>query len=212
MGLVLLALSSAVSVSAPSFQISADQLQIMDQNISLPSYSPGFVYFIIGKAFSPPILHPVPEAVKLVKRNIIDLVFRCPVKHNKGNAALFLEFLHKPHLVFVDILQGKGGYRALFGVKAYGDSLNRSYIVHGALLIKVGQGDMPGLLVYGNGRNGGRDFLNESQFSLPIYFIAVINHVFQGGAPKAPAVPCSHMVCSPVSQNPLCFSSSASFT
>ena len=115
------------------------------------------------------------------------------MQDDKGNAALLLEFLHKPDLVFVDVLKRKCLYCTFLCVKADRDTLYGTDIVHCTFLIKVGQSDMAGRLFDGDGSDGGRDFLNQGQLFLPVNLIGVVDHVLQRGTAQSPAFPGTHI-------------------
>ena len=149
-------------------------------------------HLIIGKAFSSALFHPFPETVHHIKRNIIDLVLRCEGEDNEGNSALGFKFLHKCDLVRVDILEWKRTHRTFLRVKAYRNPLNRADIVDRTFHIEVRQRDMAALFIDLDGRDRGRDLLDQGQLLFPVTVIGPVDQIFQRGTTKAPGFPCSH--------------------
>ena len=64
----------------------------------------------------------------MAEGHVIHLFQACVGDQNKGNASLLFKFPHKGNLVRVKVLEGKGGCRALLGVKADGNALHRAYV------------------------------------------------------------------------------------
>ena len=77
----------------------------------------------------------------------------------------------------MDILQGKCGDSGFLGVKADGNPLNRPDIVHRALLVKIGQGDVPAGLVDLDGGNGSGHLLDQRQLFLPVAVVGMIDQL-----------------------------------
>ena len=149
-------------------------------------------HLIIGKAFSSALFHPFPETVHHIKRNIIDLVLRCKGEDNEGNSALGFKFLHERDLVRVDVLKWERPHRAFLRVKADRNPLNRADIVDRTFHIEVRQRDMAALFVDLDGRDRGRDLLDQCQLLFPVAVIGPVDQIFQRGTTKAPGFPCSH--------------------
>lgn len=77
----------------------------------------------------------------------------------------------------MDILQGKGIRRTFLGVEAHRYPLDDADIVHGALLVKVGEGDMAVLLIDLDRRDGRGDFLDQGQILFQIIFICPVDQL-----------------------------------
>ena len=94
----------------------------------------------------------------------------------------------------VYLLQGEQVDRTLLGVKTDRDPLDGTYVVHRTLLVKIGKGDMPGLLVDRDRRDRRRHFLDQRQSVLPVLLVCHIDHFFQKGASEASGIPCRHIL------------------
>ena len=105
------------------------------------------------------------------------------IDYKKGDSALSLKFPHKGHLVLVDVRKGKGIHGTLLGVEADRYALHCADIVHGALLLKIGQPYGPAVAVEFHGGYRCGYLLNESQVTFQIFFICAVNEVLQGRAP-----------------------------
>ena len=94
----------------------------------------------------------------------------------------------------MDVLQRKSRCTAFLGIKAYGNPLNRSDIVHGTLLVKISQSDVPAGLINLDRCDGRGYFLYQGKLFLPVAVIGAVNQILKGRAPKASGVPGSHRV------------------
>ena len=92
----------------------------------------------------------------------------------------------------MDVLQRKRIRRALLCVKAHGKPLDGAYVVDGALLLKIGKGNLSILFVYLEGRDGGGNLLDQGKARIGVSFVCPVDHVFQRGAAQAPGIPCGH--------------------
>ena len=155
----------------------------MDQKAGMGTDPPALVHLVVGKAFAPSLLHPFPISLYLFKRQIIYFIQAGKIEDDKCNSALFLKFPHKFNLVGMDILKGKCLYRAFLGIKTHRNPLYGPDIIHGTLLVKIGQGDVAAGLVNFNGGDGSRYLLYQSQLLFPLQIVGMVNQIFKGRAP-----------------------------
>ena len=64
------------------------------------------------------------------------------------------------------------------------ESLNRSDIVHGTLLVKISQSDVPAGLINLDRCDGRGYFLYQGKLFLPIAVIGAVNQILKGRAPE----------------------------
>ena len=93
----------------------------------------------------------------------------------------------------MDILQGKIIRITLFCIKADGNTLYHSDIVHCTFFFKIRQGDMSALLVYTDRCNGGGDFLYQGKILFPVALACLIDEVLQRGTAQASGIPGRHL-------------------
>ena len=144
------------------------------------------------KAFASSLLGTIPKPPHLLISEEIQLISMGKQKNQKGNPLLLFKILHKLYLMRMDILQRKGIAVTFLGIKADRNSLNRSDIIHRALLFKISQCDMTVLFINFNRRNRSRHLLDQSQPLLPIFFIGPVHKLLQSGASKTPGIPGCH--------------------
>lgn len=77
--------------------------------------------------------------------------------------------------MLVYILKRKSVRGTLLSIEADGNPLYHAYIVHGAFLVKIGQGDMSVFLIYINRFDRGWNLLDQSQPAVPVFFVGVID-------------------------------------
>ena len=119
------------------------------------------------------------------QRKIIKFIPVGIENQDKSDPSLFLKRFHETDLVFMDIGQGKRIHGAFFGVETYRQPLNSTDIVNGTLLVKIGECDMPLVLVDLNRRDRRRDLLNERKACFLIFVICPVNQFRQGRAPQS---------------------------
>ena len=78
--------------------------------------------------------------------------------------------------------RGKSRCTAFLGIKAYGNPLNRPDIVHGTLLVKISQSDVPAGLINLDRCDGRGDFLYQGKLFLPVAVIGTVNQILKGRA------------------------------
>ena len=110
----------------------------------------------------------------------------------KGDAILFLKLPHELHLMGVDILQAEGRPSAFLGVKADGDPLDDTDIIHGAFLIKISECDMSCLAVDLHRRDRRGDLLDQRKPGLPVFLIGAVDQVLQQGTAQSSGLPGRH--------------------
>lgn len=150
------------------------------------------VQLLQSKALPSSLLGPVPENPHVVIRQIINFISVGKKQNQKGNPSLLFKQLHKLHLMLMDILEAEGIGMTLLSIKAHRNALHRPDVVHRTLLVEVGQGDMPVLLINPDGGDGGGHLLNQSQPLLQILFICSVDQILQGGPPQASGIPGCH--------------------
>ena len=138
----------------------------------------------MAEAFPSAVFRPVPEIFQMGKGKIIELIPAGIINQKESDAALGFEFLHELHLVLMNICEGKGVLCAFLCVEADGQPLHRPDIVYRTLLVKIGQGDVPVLLVDADGSDGCGDFLDERKPVFPVFFICPVDQLLQGGTPE----------------------------
>ena len=74
-------------------------------------------------------------------------------------------------------------------IKADGYALDDADIVHGASLVKIGEGDLPFFLVHAKRLDGRRDLLDQCQMSIPVAVDRGVDHFLQCGAAQASGIP-----------------------
>ena len=154
---------SNLRVAVPLREIPVDHLKVRHQDTMFMGQHPVHIQFIHPEAFPAARFRPFPEGQKVPERKIVIKAFFRITDQKESDPVLLLKQSHELHLMGVDILQRKRLLSALLGVKTYRDSLDHTYIVYGALLLKVRQGDMTGFLVHPYRCDRGRYFLDQSQ-------------------------------------------------
>ncbi len=144
------------------------------------------IQLLVPEALPAALLCPVPEEQEHLQGQIIEDVLVGIIDQEKGNPALLLEFLHEAYLMRMDVLQGKGVRRAFLCVEADGKPLYRPDVVNRTLLLEIGQRDLPALLVYPDGSDGGGHLLNQGKARIRILFVCPVDHILQCGAPQPP--------------------------
>ena len=117
----------------------------------------------------------------------------CVIDQEKGDAALLLKPLHKFDLMRMDILQGKGIYRAFFGVKADRKPLHCTNVIDGALLFKIGKSDLTMLLVHFDRCDRCGNLLDQRQSGIGVFLVCPVDHILQRRSSQASGIPCCHL-------------------
>ena len=99
--------------------------------------------------------------------------------------------------MLVYILKRKSVRGTLLSIEADGNPLYHAYIVHGAFLVKIGQGDMSVFLIYINRFDRGWNLLDQSQPAVPVFFVGVIDKILQSRPSKPSGIPGSHLYIPP---------------
>ena len=77
----------------------------------------------------------------------------------KGKSPLTAKFLHKSHLMCMDILQRQAFSCRFLGIKGNGNPLRHADIINRRLLFKIRKGNRPRFLIHPHRGDGRGDFL-----------------------------------------------------
>ena len=170
-----------VKLSIPVLQIFLDPIQIRYQDPAVVRKKIRRIQFFVQKTLSAAILRPLPEPPQIPEWQVIEFISSRKINQQERNSLLLFKFSHKPHLMFMDIGKGKGGYTTFLGIEANRDPLDSSNIIHSTLLLKISQGDMMAFLVHPYRGDGSGDFLDQSQSLLPVLLIGTVYQFLKSG-------------------------------
>ena len=133
----------------------------------------------VSKTLSSPVFSAGPVKKEVAERHVIKFVQPCKIKNNKGNSSLFFKGFHKIHLMLMDVLKGECGRDTFLCIKADRNPLDCPNIVYRTFLVKIGQSDVTAFFINVDGFNGRRNFLNQSQPAVPVFFICMVDEFLQ---------------------------------
>ena len=184
--------SFPVRITVPFRQVSVKHFQVWNENSVLLRKHPVHIQFVHPETLTSSRLRALPERQEMPEGKIIIKPFIRVADEKKSNAVLFLESSHEFHLMRMDVLKRESLLSAFLGVKTDRDPLYHAYIVNGTLLVKVGERDMPALAIDLHRRDRRRDFLDERQLLVFVFFICAVDLILEERASQAPRLPCSH--------------------
>ena len=179
-------------MSIPRIQITLKYRKIRNQDSGLFRKKKGRIQFLVAEAFAAALFCSFPKTLQIHKAQIIKFLPLGKRNQYKGDPLLKFKLFHELHLMFMDIGQRKGIRMTFLSIKTHRDSLHCPDIIHGTFLVKVGKGNMPGILINIDGGNRGRNLLNQCQPMLGIFFIGSVLKILQSGTSQSSGIPGWH--------------------